>query len=266
LIVGKTKVVVEIIKREVRKGEKVLATATTNAAVDNLVERLALAGVNVVRVGNPARVAPGVVEKSLSHIVDAKLEKFRRDLARRRADLRNDLRQCLGDESMGAGLRQMLKQLGRTLKQREKELVEETLKQAEVVLCTNTGAGDNLVRQVGPFGLVVIDEAGQAIEPSCWIPLLQGRRAILAGDTNQLAPTILSREAMEGGLGVSLMERASGLHGGILCSTLQTQYRMNEIIANWSSNEMYKGSLVSSPSVSSSLLADSPEVEVLQLH
>ncbi|CAM6100030.1 unnamed protein product [Calypogeia fissa] len=258
---GKTKVVVEIMRKVVLKGEKVLATATTNAAVDNLVERLALAGVNVVRVGNPARVAPAVVEKSLSHIVDSKLEKFRRDLARRRSDLRNDLRQCLGDESMEAGLRQMLKQLGRTLKHKEKELVEETIRQADVVLCTNTGAGDNLVRQVGPFGLVVIDEAGQAIEPSCWIPLLQGKRAVLSGDVCQLAPTVLSREAMEGGLGVSLMERASGLHGGILSTMLQTQYRMHQVIANWSSNEMYGGKLVSSPSVSSRLLADDPEVQ-----
>ncbi|BBN06661.1 hypothetical protein MPTK1_3g22970 [Marchantia polymorpha subsp. ruderalis] len=258
---GKTKVVVEIIMQAVAQGEKVLATAPTNAAVDNLVERLALAGVNVVRVGNPARVAPAVVAKSLSYIVESNISGFRRDLGRRRADLRSDLRQCLGDESMEVGIRQMLKQIGRQLKQKEKELVDETLNQAQVILCTNTGAGDSLVRHVGPFGLVVIDEAGQAIEPSCWIPLSLGKRAVLAGDSCQLAPTILSRQAMEGGLGVSLMERAADLHGGKLSTMLKTQYRMHKVIAEWSSQEMYKGRLKSSPSVKSRLLCHSPEVE-----
>ncbi|KAL2633676.1 hypothetical protein R1flu_005155 [Riccia fluitans] len=258
---GKTKVVVEIMMQAVAQGEKVLATAPTNAAVDNLVERLALAGINVVRVGNPARVAPAVVERSLSHIVESNLAGFRRDLGRRRADLRSDLRQCLGDESMEVGIRQMLKQIGRQLKQKEKELVDETLNQAQVILCTNTGAGDNLVRQRGPFGLVVIDEAGQAIEPSCWIPLLLGKRAILSGDQCQLAPTILSRQAMEGGLGISLMERASELHGGVLSTMLTTQYRMHKVIAQWSSVQMYKGLLKSHSSVKSRLLCHSPEVE-----
>ncbi|KAL3694099.1 hypothetical protein R1sor_007750 [Riccia sorocarpa] len=258
---GKTKVVVEIITQAVAQGEKVLATAPTNAAVDNLVERLALAGVNVVRVGNPARVAPAVVERSLSHIVESNIAGFRRDLGRRRADLRSDLRQCLGDESMEVGIRQMLKQIGRQMKQKEKELVDEALNQAQVILCTNTGAGDNLVRQRGPFGLVVIDEAGQAIEPSCWIPLLLGKRAVLSGDQCQLAPTILSRQAMEGGLGISLMERAADLHGGVLSTILTTQYRMHKVIADWSSSQMYNGLLKSHLSVKSRLLCHSPDVE-----
>lgn len=90
--------------------------------------------------------------------------------------------------------------------------MEETIRQADVVLCKNTSTSDNLVHQVGPFGLVVNDGAGQATERSCSIPLLQGKHAVLAGDTCQLAPTILSRGVTEGGLGLSLMQRASRLH------------------------------------------------------
>jgi hypothetical protein len=259
---GKTSVVTELICRTVACGERVLATAPTNAAVDNMVEKLAIAGLNVVRVGNPTRVAPAVSAKSLSYIVDRRLGTFRRDLARRRADLRSDLRQCLGDDSMAAGIRQVLKQLGRTLKQREKEAILEALSSAQVVLCTNTGAGDPLVRNLDPFDLVVVDEAAQAIEPSCWIPLLQGRRCVLTGDMCQLAPTIMSREAMEHGLGMSLMERAAGLHKGILSTMLSVQYRMHEAIALWASKEMYGGRLMSAPSVETHLLLDSPGVKV----
>lgn len=130
------------------------------------------------------------------------------------------------------------------------------------MLATNTGAADPLIRRLGTFDLVVIDEAGQAIEPSCWIPILQGRRTILAGDQCQLAPVVLSRKALEGGLGVSLMERAATLHEGILATKLTMQYRMNDAIASWASKEMYGGSLKSSPTVSSHLLVDSPFIKV----
>jgi hypothetical protein len=131
---GKTSVVTELIERAVLRGERVLATAPTNAAVDNMVERLANAGLNVVRVGNPARVAPAVSSRSLSFIVDKGLTAFRRDLARRRADLRSDLRQCLDDDSVAAGIRQVLKQLSKTLKQREKEAIDDALTSAQVCL------------------------------------------------------------------------------------------------------------------------------------
>lgn len=258
---GKTSVVTELIERAVLRGERVLATAPTNAAVDNMVERLANAGLNVVRVGNPARVAPAVSSRSLSFIVDKGLTPFRRDLARRRADLRSDLRQCLDDVSVAAGIRQVLKQLSKTLKQREKEAINDALTSAQVVLCTNTGAGEPLIRKLEAFDLVVVDEAAQAIEPSCWIPLLQGKRCVLAGDACQLAPTIMSREALDGGLGVSLMERAGALHGGMLSTMLSMQYRMHHAIALWTSHEMYGGRVRSAPAVASHLLRDSSNVK-----
>uniref|UniRef100_A0A7N2KXH1 DNA2/NAM7 helicase helicase domain-containing protein n=1 Tax=Quercus lobata TaxID=97700 RepID=A0A7N2KXH1_QUELO len=99
-----------------------------------------------------------------------------------------------------------------------------------------------------------------AIEPSCWIPVLQGKHCILVGDQCQLAPVILSRKALEGGLGVSLLERATTLHDGVLATKLTTQYRMNDAIASWVSKEMYGGSLKSSSTVFSHLLVDSPFV------
>jgi predicted DNA helicase len=155
----------------------------------------------------------------------------------------------------------VLKQLGKTLKQREKEAIHDALTSAQVVLCTNTGAGDPLILKLEAFDLVVVDEAAQAIEPSCWIPLLQGRRCVLAGDACQLAPTIMSRQALDGGLGVSLMERAGALHGGLLSTMLGIQYRMHHAIALWASHEMYGGRLRSAPHVASHLLRDSLGVQ-----
>lgn len=259
---GKTGLLKEVISLSVQRGERVLVTATTNAAVDNMVEKISNIGLDIVRVGNPARISPTVSSKSLGEIVNSKLASFRAESERKKSDLRKDLRQCLKDDSLAAGIRQLLKQLGKTLKKKEKEIVREVLSTAQVVLATNTGAADPLIRKLDTFDLVVIDEAGQAIEPSCWIPILQGKRCILAGDQCQLAPVILSRKALEGGLGESLLERCTTLHGGLLASRLTIQYRMNDAIARWASEEMYGGSLSSSLSVSSHLLVDSPFVKV----
>lgn len=259
---GKTGLLKELIALAVEQGEQVLVTAPTNAAVDNMVEKLSDVGIDIVRFGNPARISPVVVSKSLVEIVNVKLESFRSELERKRSNLRKDLRQCLRDDSLAAGIRQLLKQTGKAFKKKEKETVKEILTNAQVVLTTNTGAADPIIRRLDAFDLVVIDEAGQAIEPSCWIPILQGKRCILAGDRCQLAPVILSRKALEGGLGMSLLERATGLHEGVMATKLTTQYRMNDAISSWASKEMYGGLLTSSPSVSSHLLVDSPFVQV----
>ncbi|KAH0688127.1 hypothetical protein KY290_018174 [Solanum tuberosum] len=258
---GKTGLLKELISLAVKQGERVLVTAPTNAAVDNMVEKLSDIGINIVRVGNPARISPDVASKSLAEIVNNRLSDFRAEIERKKSDLRRDLRYCLKDDSLAAGIRQLLKQLGKSIKKKEKETVKEILSTAHVVLATNIGAADPLIRRLDAFDLVIIDEAGQAIEPSSWIPILLGKRCILAGDQFQLAPVILSRKALEGGLGISLLERAATLHDGMLSTKLTTQYRMNDAIASWASKEMYDGSLTSSPTVASHLLVDSPFVK-----
>jgi superfamily I DNA and/or RNA helicase len=259
---GKTGLLKQLTVLAVQQGERVLITAPTNAAVDNMVERLSDTELNIVRLGNPARIAPAVASKSLNQIVNHRLDRFKKEFERKRSDLRKDLRLCLRDDTLASGIRQLLKHLGRNFKRKEKETIKEVLSGAQVVLSTNTGAADPLIRRPGSFDLVIIDEAGQAIEPSCWIPILQGKRCILAGDQCQLAPVILSRKAMECGLGVSLLERASSLHKEMFATKLMVQYRMHDAIASWASKEMYGGLLKSHPSVSSHLLRDSPFVKV----
>ncbi|KAJ1283557.1 hypothetical protein BS78_03G137600 [Paspalum vaginatum] len=258
---GKTGLLSYLIARVVRQGERVLVTAPSNAAIDNIVEKLSSTGLNIVRVGNPSRISPSVSSQSLGEIVTRRLEKFTEEFERKKSDLRKDLKHCIQDDSLSSGIRQLLKKLGKDYKKEEKETIREVLSNAEVVLSTNIGAADPLIRGIGCFDLVIIDEAGQAIEPSCWIPILQGKRCILAGDRCQLAPVVLSREAMEGGLGISLLERASSLHDELLTTMLTMQYRMHDSIASWASNEMYGGLLKSSPSVASRLLVDYPFIK-----
>lgn len=258
---GKTGLLSYLITCVVRRGERVLVTAPSNAAIDNIVEKLSSTGLNIVRVGNPSRISQSVASRSLGEIVTRRLEKFTGEFERKKYDLRKDLKHCIQDDSLASGIRQLLKKLRKDYKRKEKETIMEVLSNAEVVLSTNIGAADPLIRGSGSFDLVIIDEAGQAIEPSCWIPILQGKRCILAGDHRQLAPVVLSREAIEGGLGISLLERASLLHDELLTTTLTMQYRMHDAIASWASNEMYDGLLKSSPSVASRLLVDYPFIK-----
>jgi ATP-dependent RNA/DNA helicase IGHMBP2 len=109
--------------------------------------------------------------------------------------------------------------------------------------------------------LVVIDEAAQATEPACWIPLLRSDRLVLGGDHCQLPPTIVSDEAARGGLAVSLMERLARLLGGDVVGRLDVQYRMHEQIMRFSSAEFYEGALVADASVRTHRLVDLPQVE-----
>ncbi|CAI7909997.1 unnamed protein product [Closterium sp. NIES-53] len=242
-------------KQQHTKKHRVLVSAPTNAAVDVLVERLASQGLGVARVGNPMRLSPAVTPYSLDHLVAARLRSFHRDVARRRRDLRSDLRAVGSDSSLRSALQKMLRRLARVEKQREKEEVAQVLGEADVILCTTTGAGERVVqemaRQEGGFDLVVLDEAGQATEPSSWIPLLLGRRAVVAGDPWQLAPTVQSVEAQQRGLGVSLMERIQeegllGSGGGEGAAESGGEH----------SEEMYHGQLMASPAVATRTLAD----------
>jgi len=92
-----------------------------------------------------------------------------------------------------------MKLLKKEIRQREEKVVDGLLLGAQVILCTNVGAASTVLDKseksplFKPFDLVVIDEAAQALEASCWIPILRGKRLVLAGDHHQFPPTIKSR-------------------------------------------------------------------------
>ncbi|XP_060117179.1 DNA-binding protein SMUBP-2 isoform X3 [Heteronotia binoei] len=156
-----------------------------------------------------------------------------------------------------------IKTLRKELKEREEIAMSEILTRANVILATNTGASSDGPLKLLPenhFDLVVIDECAQALEASCWIPLLKARKCILAGDHKQLPPTVISYKAAAKGLSLSLMERLIQKYGDRVVKMLTVQYRMHQAIMHWASTEMYDGRLSAHRSVAQRLLKDLPGV------
>jgi superfamily I DNA and/or RNA helicase len=260
---GKTTTVIEVIRQAVARGEKVLACAASNLAVDNLLERLVACGERAIRLGHPARVLKELQEHTLDLLVDAHpdVEVARRLI--REANMLRDRADRFTRAKPPPGAKQQMRAEARELiadaRRIESQVAEHLLGSAAVVCATLTGIDDSLLGD-RTFDLVVIDEASQATEPACWIPLLRAGRVVLAGDHCQLPPTILSAKAARDGLAVSLMERLVGELGGGISRRLTTQYRMHEAIMEFSSAEFYESSLVADASVKEHLLCDLPGV------
>ena len=260
---GKTTTVVELIRQAIVRGERVLACAPSNLAVDNMLERLLAAGERALRIGHPARVLPALRE----HTLDVQVESHPTlKLAREWTKEAFALRRQAGKYTRAApapGARRDLRAEARKLlddaRRMESSLVTQLLDSASVLCATLTGLNDDLLGD-REFDLVVIDEAAQSTEPCCWIPLLRCRRVVLAGDHCQLPPTVVSTEARRDGFHVSLMERLMERWGGTISPRLTRQYRMHEQIMRFSSAEFYESSLIAAESVREHLLADLPDV------
>ena len=308
---GKTGVVIEIIRRAVASGQRVLACAPSNAAVDNLVERLAKlntaneqnAGNNIdfVRIGAPERISSAALESSLDARIDRETGVFfdasrgrkkEIDLAKRQGwkkqeDLQKGKVKGLGDnisakniEAKLGDLRREQRTLAKSGKKVRANAEREILAEAQVVLATAVGAGAENIQRLPAFDIVILDEAAQATEPAAWIPMVRSKRAVLVGDPCQLAPLVRSTEASDGGLATPLMARVSQnipekvnsqkapalgaanayLSSGVLGCVLTTQYRSNQLISDWASQEMYGGRLAASERVASRLLSQMPGV------
>ncbi|XP_022742960.1 DNA-binding protein SMUBP-2 isoform X3 [Durio zibethinus] len=257
---GKTTTVVEIILQEVKRGSKILACAASNIAVDNIVERLAPHRVKLVRLGHPARLLPQVLDSAL----DAKV--LRGDNSSLANDIRKEMKALNGkllktkDRNTRRDIQKELRTLSKEERKRQQLAVTDVIKDADVILTTLTGAFSRKLDNT-TFDLVIIDEAAQALEIACWMALLKGSRCILAGDHLQLPPTIQSVEAERKGLGRTLFERLADLYGDEVMSMLTVQYRMHELIMNWSSKELYDSKIKAHPSVAAHMLFDLENVK-----
>jgi predicted DNA helicase len=292
---GKTTTAVEVLRQCVDRGDSVLATAASNTAVDNVVELLVEQGVEVVRLGHPARVSPALQ----AHTLDAQIESnetYQQSQARReeafevldrqdeytvpsgrwRRGMSDQKIKELAEEGRGSRgvppekveemaewlrLREQADALFEEAEWLEQEAIDEVLGAADVVCSTNATAGSDLL-QNQTFDTLVLDEATQATAPSCWIPMVHARRAILVGDHKQLPPTILNPEAADSGLQYTLFERLARHHEtdpeapSSIRSLLRTQYRMHETIMGFSSRRFYSDRLGADASVQDHTLAD----------
>lgn len=256
---GKTTTLIQAIKALIKQENgKILVVAPSNTAVDLLSEKLSEEGLNVLRVGNPARVT----ERLLSLTLDAKMSehpmlKNAKMLKKQANEYKNmahkykrsfgkserDQRKLLFEEA-----HKIMKEVGNT----EQYIIDDLVTKAQVITATLVGSNHYTVRNV-KFQTVVIDEAGQALEPACWIPILKAQKVILAGDHCQLSPTIKSNEAAKNGLATTLLEKCVALHPEAV-TLLEEQYRMNEQIMAHSSMVFYENKLKAHQSVAKYLL------------
>lgn len=255
---GKTTTLVQAIKYTIKEQKQVLVCAPSNAAVDLLVDKLSEQGLQVLRIGHPARVT----EQSLSKTLDFRISshpsyKELRGLRKRMEQLRSmafKYKRTFGyhEKEQRRLLMQEVKVLKKDADLLEFYIVNDLLQTMEAICCTLVGSSHPVLKGK-KFKTVFIDEAGQALEPACWIPLLKSERVIFAGDHQQLPPTIKSVDAARKGLSKTLFEKGMEFQPEHV-SMLQIQYRMHQKIMQFSSQYFYEDKLIAHNSVKSRLL------------
>ncbi|CCU77717.1 hypothetical protein HSACCH_00109 [Halanaerobium saccharolyticum subsp. saccharolyticum DSM 6643] len=288
---GKTVTAVELISKAVERGDKVLAAADSNTAVDNLLELLAEKGLNVIRIGHPIRVNKKLREHTLDEIVlehqdyleAEKLRdevsdlinkqesyiypggKYRRGLSDQEIknyaekDLEHHVRgispEVIEEMAEWLELQEKIDKYFKEIERLENKAVRELLDEADIICTTNITAGSELLENI-KFDLSVIDEATQATQPAALIPYLKANKTILIGDHKQLPPTVVNQEAAKNGLSISLFEKLIEIYPGEMSSLLEIQYRMNREIMGFSSIYFYNNSLKAAESAAEQKLSD----------
>lgn len=256
---GKTTTIVQAVKAIVRQHhQKVLVVAPSNAAVDLLSEKLSEEGLNVVRIGNPVKVN----ERQIILTLESKMSlhnsmKEIKRLKKQASEYRNMAHKYkrnfgYAEREQRKALFAEARNLSREVEKTEQYIIDDVLSKANVITATLVGSNHYSIRQLS-FQTIVIDEAGQALEPACWIPVLKAQKVIMAGDHCQLPPTIKSNEAAQKGLSITLMEKCVTLYPEAVV-LLEEQYRMNETIMGFPSQEFYSGCLKAFPGVANHLL------------
>ncbi|CAF9941651.1 MAG: hypothetical protein ALECFALPRED_009253 [Alectoria fallacina] len=268
---GKTYTIIELILQLVQRKLRILVCGPSNISVDNIVERLAPHKLSIIRLGHPARLLPSVLNHSLDVLTQTSeaagiVKDVRKEMDAKQASIKKTRsgreRKAIYDD---------LKELRKEYREREKQCVTTLISGSKVVLATLHGAGGFQLRNE-QFDVVIIDEASQALEAQCWIPLLSAKKVVLAGDHLQLPPTIKSLDhdtkpkpekdkakAKGGGsLEVTLFDRLLTLHGPSVKRMLTTQYRMHEKVMRFPSDEMYDSHLIAAPAVAGRLLTTLP--------
>lgn len=251
---GKTRTLVEVIAQAVARGERVLACAASNMAVDNLAARLINAGLEVVRVGHPARVHDDVIDRALDTLLeDHPLYDMASgwlndsNAARRKA-------QGTSDRATRRDLYREANSLARDARRYLRFAPRDILSRAQVVATTTAGAADVTLDDL-EFDLLVLDEATQSPDPLTLIPMQRVKRMVLAGDPHQLAPTVIDPQAEREGLGETIFARLAAARPE-LCRMLTRQHRMHEAIMAFPNAKTYGGHLIAADEVAHHRLED----------
>ncbi|KAF9428708.1 ATP-dependent helicase NAM7 [Podila epigama] len=206
---------------------QVLVCAPSNVAVDQLTEKINATRLKVVRMTAKSREALDSPVKALT-LHEQVINNDTNPELQKLIQLKNEQGELSSSDE-------------KKYKALKKQCEREILTNADVILCTCVGAGDPRLSKL-KFRTVLIDEATQATEPECMIPLVLGaKQAVLVGDHQQLGPVIMNKKAARAGLCQSLFERLIIL--GLHPIRLQVQYRMHPCLSEYPSNMFYEGSL-----------------------
>lgn len=239
---GKTTTLVEAINETLMRESQVLVCAQSNMAVDWISEKLVDRGINVLRIGNPTRVN----DKMLGFTYERRFESHP-DYPQLWA-IRKAIRELRKNRKKGSeNYHQKIERLKSRAAEIELRINAELFGEARVIACTLVGSAHHLLEGM-KFGTLFIDEAAQALEAACWIPMKRASRVILAGDHCQLPPTVKSIAALRAGLGKTLMERIAENKPEVV-TLLKIQYRMNDEIMRFSSDWFYGGKVESAPQI-----------------
>ena len=239
---GKTTTLVEAINETLMRESQVLVCAQSNMAVDWISEKLVDRGINVLRIGNPTRVN----DKMLGFTYERRFESHA-DYPQLWA-IRKAIRELRKNRKKGSeNYHQKMDRLKSRAAEIELRINAELFGEARVIACTLVGSAHHLLEGM-KFGTLFIDEAAQALEAACWIPMRRASRVILAGDHCQLPPTVKSIAALRAGLGKTLMERIAENKPEVV-TLLKIQYRMNDEIMRFSSDWFYGGKVESAPQI-----------------
>ena len=284
---GKTHTLIELILQMLKKSLRVLVCGPSNISVDNIVERLAPHKVPIVRLGHPARLLPSVLNHSLEVLTKtSEAAAIVQDIRKEMDEKQSGVRKTRTGRERKA-IYADLKELRKEFRVREGKCVENLVHGSKVVLATLHGAGGHQLKNQH-FDVVIIDEASQALEAQCWVPLLSATKAVLAGDHLQLPPTVKSTNTK--GIGVkakadgaksleeelkklaldtedikaatslslehTMFDRLLALHGPSIKTLLNIQYRMHEKIMRFPSDELYESKLIAAEHVKTRLLKE----------
>ena len=255
---GKTTTLVKAIAEVLKTEKQVLVCSSSNTAVDLLTEKLHREKISVLRLGNPARIS----EEVLMNTLDAKISKHEsfKDIKnyRKTADeyfrMAGSYKRVFGREERDQ--RKLLyleaKKILEEARALEDFIVNDLFDKAQVIACTPVVSAGRMMRNKH-FTTLFIDEAAQALEPMCWIPISRCDRVIFAGDHFQLPPTVKSKKAEAEGLKETLFERCMPIEN--ISVMLNTQYRMHQDIMNFSNKHFYDENLLADLSVKENLLS-----------
>jgi superfamily I DNA and/or RNA helicase len=256
---GKTTTLVQAIKAMIKKdNQQILVVAPSNTAVDLLSEKLSDEGLNVLRVGNPARVSERLFSLTLDykmaeHPHTKEIKRLKKQAAAF-LDMAHKYKRHFGkaEREQRKALFTEARNIMKDVDNSEQYIIKDLVAKSQVITATLVGANHYTVRNL-KFNTVVIDEAGQALEPACWIPILKAQKVVLAGDHCQLPPTVKSAEAAKNGLATTLLEKCVAKHPDAVV-LLEEQYRMNEMIMGYSSSTFYDDRLKAHASVATHVL------------